>query len=378
MDEFVNLPHTPLSQTSITTAQARALNHVQSSARLLQNRMHEKAMAILLNAGITSVTVEDLLETINEHARVTLNFHPDRILPTGITVIEGLLSTGMYQSQFVTGVTNGSRTAFPGGDRDCWEEKLFGGSYQSSSVLEKERPKYGALNLMNYADGASPRFGSCYIQLRPHLLRRCTFTFGDSHTGPEHFGTGDCFVGVLAALLHSVETTREALGSPDMDIPAVVNQLMRLQQIDVASTGHRVGRALDDYVEAQVHGNIELSTDVEALFADPSYLNTHTGSQLQQLCEKYAIKLIWHPGFRIAVQDVPEDFRGPAMPPLAARIDQQFGLSSGELDAATIGRAAADFCHQPDNWQDWDTPDVTWQHLKQIWHVLVKLGRQAP
>ncbi|KQL44034.1 hypothetical protein AN963_21585 [Brevibacillus choshinensis] len=378
MDETVDQPRSPLSQTALTTAQAQALNHVHSNARLSQNRMRKIAETILLNAGVTFATVEDLLARINQHARVTLNFHPDRILPTGITVIEGLLSSGIYQSQFVTGVTNGSRTAFPGGDRDCWEEKLFGGAYQASNVLEKERPKYGALNLMDYADGASPRFGSCYFQLRPHLLRRCTFTFGDSHTGPEYIGTGECFDSVLAALLQGVETNGEALGSPNMNIPAVVNQLMGLQPFESASTSRRVGRALDDYVEAQVHGDIDLSTDVEALIADPSYQNTLTGAQLLQLCDRYGIKQIWHPGFRIAVQDVPEDFRGPTMPPLAMRINQRFGLTAGVLDAATIGRAAADFYHQPGNWKDWDVPDVTWQHLKQIWHVLVRYGRQDP
>ncbi|MCW0469207.1 DUF3626 domain-containing protein [Vibrio chagasii] len=28
------------------------------------------------------------------------------------------------------------------------------------------RPKYGALNYRNYETGASPRFGSCYFQLK--------------------------------------------------------------------------------------------------------------------------------------------------------------------------------------------------------------------
>jgi hypothetical protein len=33
----------------------------------------------------------------------------------------------------------------------------------------------------------------------------------------------------------------------------------------------RTGRALDDYVEAQVHANIDLATDVEAVVVDPSF-----------------------------------------------------------------------------------------------------------
>ncbi|WP_238933387.1 DUF3626 domain-containing protein [Brevibacillus choshinensis] len=377
MDPFVHQSQQLRSPKSLTAAQTFALQFVHTQSVELQKRMREQAASILQHAGVDFATVEDLLANIRQHARVTLNFHPDRILPGGISVVEGLFAAGSYQSQFETGVTNGSRTAFPGGDRDRWEEKLFGGAYQSSTDRGKERPKYGALNLMNYADGASPRFGSCYIQLRPELLQRCTFTFGDSHTGPEHFGTLDSFDAILAALLHSADTGKEALGSPNMDVPAVVHQLLTPRTKDFQEANHRVGRALDDYIEAQIHGDIDLRTDVEALFADPSYRDTDMESLLQQLCNRYGIELIWHPGFALPVREVPVDFRGPAMPPLAARVDQQYGSSSGVLDAATIGKAAADFSHHPDSWNDWGTPEETWQHLKQIWHVLVRYGTQT-
>ncbi|WP_289142874.1 DUF3626 domain-containing protein [uncultured Brevibacillus sp.] len=126
---------------------------------------------------------------------------------------------------------------------------------------------------------------------------------------------------------------------------------------------------MDDYIEAQIHGDIDLGTDVEAMFADPSYPGTHIGGKLQQIADKYAIELVWHPGFVLAVREVPADFRGPAIPPLAARVDQRYGASSGVLDVATIGRAAADFSNHPDNWKDWGEPNETWQHLKQIWHL---------
>ena len=101
-----------------------------------------------------------------------------------------------------------------------------------------------------------------------------------------------------------------------------------------------IGRSLDDYIEAQIHGVIDLSSDVEALVADPSYRNTPIGHLLHALCERYNLTLSWHPGFCLAVRDVPDDFRGPAMPPLAKRIDQRFGGSLGMLDATIIGKAA--------------------------------------
>src|SRR5690606_12227179 len=91
-----------------------------------------------------------------------------------------------------------------------------------------ERPKYGALNLMEYADGASPRFGSCYLRMRPSVSERCTFTFGDSHAGPEHIGTLGSFEPVLAALLDAVRRTGEALGTAGVDVAALVGRLRPL------------------------------------------------------------------------------------------------------------------------------------------------------
>ncbi|MCG7410857.1 DUF3626 domain-containing protein [Paenibacillus sp. ACRRX] len=373
MDE--SLSQSTSSLTTLTAAQVLALNHVKSSAMLMRCHVRESAERILVRTGVITVTIDDLMSGIGMHARVTLNFHPDRILPSGLTVVEGLLRDGAYHSQFVTGVSNGSRTAFPGGDRDRWEEKLFGGVYQSDGVRDYERPKYGALNLMNYVDGASPRFGSCYLRLRPHILSRCTFTFGDSHTDSKHVGTIDIFDTVLAELLGNTDITREALGSPNTDVPKLVKHLLKLHEVTLDDACAVLGRSLDDYIETQVHGDIKMSRDVEALVADSSYKETPIGDQLETLCSKYNVNLAWHPGFRLSAQTVPDDFRGPAMPPLAERVSRGFAIRPGELDAVTLGRAAATLHFNPESWQDWGTPNETSQHLKQLWHILVRYGQ---
>ncbi|KZS44376.1 hypothetical protein AWU65_30420 [Paenibacillus glucanolyticus] len=362
----------------LSEAQQQAILHVGSSAKRTQQHAIDTIQRILQRHGKGAVTIHSLLTSIRRDARVTLNFHPDRVLPTtNRAVIESLLTEGRYHNQFITSVTNGSRTAYPGGERDRWEQLLFGGAYQEPGVHNEERPKYGALNLMNYADGASPRFGSCFFVLSPAILSRCTFTFGDSHAGPAFTGTIKQWDSVLAALLLEVESTGSALGAPHMNIPSMVEQLVHLPSSYTSHSGP-VGRSLDDYIEAQIHGVIDLSSDVEALVADPSYRNTRTGQLFQELCERYNLTLSWHPGFCLAVQDVPDDFRGPAMPPLAQRIDRQFADSQGVLDAAVIGKAAAQLYHQPDHWSDWGTYDETFQHLKQLWHVLVKYGYPNP
>jgi hypothetical protein len=120
-----------------------------------------------------------------------LHFHPDRLKASGESVAESLLREGVYRNQFETGLSNGGLTAFRGGERDNWEKRLFGGAYQKVNVEAAERPKYGALDLMNYSDGAAPRFGSCYFRLSHEVSKRCSLTDKDSFFQPEGFGTID-------------------------------------------------------------------------------------------------------------------------------------------------------------------------------------------
>lgn len=330
------------------SAQRRALAHVEARARAAAQR---------------TPALEELAALVRRRSRITLSFHPDRLLADGRTVADDLLERGRYRSQFETGISNGSRTAHPGGERDRWEEALFGGAYQDPAVTPAERPRYGSLDLFHHLDGGSPRFGSCFFVLRRELAERCTFTWGDSHVGPVHVGTLGTPEPVLAALLDSVEKHGEALGLP-LDV-ATLFAILREGSAGV------VARALDTYIEAQVHADLALATDVEALAIDPSFEGTVVGDRLEAIARRYGLALTRHPGFVLRPNEVPRDFRGPAMVPLAQRI-----AVADQLDAAVVGQAAASLHRTPAIWQDWDpSSDVTLQHLKQIWHVLVRFGR---
>ncbi len=285
-----------------------------------------------------------LLAAVRAHARVTVNFHPDRLTTDGRTVAAGLRRTGRYRTQFATGISNGALDDVLGGARSRWEHTLFGGAYDAAHP--DERPVYGALDLAGDPDGGAPRFGSCHLRLHPHVLPRCTFALGDSHTEPTVLGTLDTLGGVLAGL------------------PATA----------VAATPTTTcGRRLDDYVEAHVHGGVDLRHDVAAVVADPSVA---AGPDLVELCQEYGIPLLRHPGFVLPAADVPADFRGPDAARLARHLSQRYG--TGLLDAALLGRAAAAVTRTPDDWSAWGTPAEVLQLLKYLWHTLVAFGRPAP
>lgn len=362
--------HSKLSKQALTPAQAQAIQHVRASASSVRQHARERSERHLTRAGFPSATLRDMLAAVRESGRVTVNFHPDRILADGSLVVDGLLRDGVYRSQFETGVTSASPTAYPGGDRDRWERRLFGGAYHQAGIAPRERPKYGALNLMQHPDGGAPNFGSCYLVLRSAMLSRCTYTFGDSYSEPEHSGTIDVFEPLLAEMLDEAAAAGSALGRDAGASAALIRRLLASGEKAPAV----IGRELDQYIEAQIHGDIALASDVEAIVADPSFRGTRIGDQLAALASRYRVTLRWHHGFQLAASDVPDDFRGPKMPPLARRVVRDFAAVPGQLDAYAIGNAARSLARHPELWADWGTPGETWQHLKQLWHVLARFG----
>jgi hypothetical protein len=164
--------------------------------------------------------------------------------------------------------------------------------------------------------------------------------------------------GVMAALLSEIEEGGFAtpawppfrtptLGIPDLTLPRFFAAINTLSQPRGNPADAKPGRVLDSGVEAQVHGSVSLHDDVELLVADTAFLGIPTGAVLQDLARKYEIPLCWHPGFRLPVSEVSDEFRGEPMPLLARRIAGEDGV----IDAAVIGSAAASLHQQPEQWR---------------------------
>nr|WP_308432520.1 DUF3626 domain-containing protein [Streptomyces bellus] len=251
---------------------------------------------------------------VDPEARITLNFHPDR--PTGgVPILVALARDGAYHSQFVTGTSNGGLTARPGGDRWLWESRIFGGAYDEAAA--HERPVYGALNFRRQVVGAAPRFGSAHFRLRAGAVARATFCYPDSAAEPADFG-------VAAGM-----------------------SLIALAEADEQD-------ALDDYIEAHVHGGVDLARDVEALVLDACY----RGTPVETAARRLPCPVEWHPGYRLTVAGLRRhaDYRGPEYVELGARIARD-----GLIDPRAIGDAAR-------------TGRYELQHLKMVWHTLARFG----
>jgi Protein of unknown function (DUF3626) len=348
-----------------------AIEYVEQTAIRRRNAAGAEIRAAIAQARIPEERFHAAMRAMLGRPRIDVHFHPERATRDGRTVVEGLLTHGRLRSQFETGISSGSPTAFPGGERDEWERTMFGSAYHAPGVTGADRPKYGALEVLPHPDGASPRFGSCFFVLREEAAERCSFTFGGSQEADalDRSGTLAVFEPVLAALVAELAGGSGAFGDDRLTLAGLV---ARLEGNNVAreSTGGRpLGKALDSFVEAQIHGPIDLATDVRGLVADPTFRGGAIGDGLGQLSARYGWPLSWHPGFVLPVEKVPALFRGYALTDLAERVARH-----GLLDAAAIGEAANAAEHDPEGWGNGDSLDETRTRLRRLWHALVLHG----
>jgi hypothetical protein len=364
------MDETRQSDRGLHPSQLHALQHVTAYAGTRKAAARARLDEILAMSNLSSDDLDCAVSEIKKYARVALHFHPDRRDPQLRTVAEALLDGGIYKSQFETMLSSGSVSAFPGGARDQWEKKLFGGAYQLEGTAATHRPKYGALDLLRHPDGPAPRFGSCYFLLRPEVAARSTYTYLDSHYDLPEKGTYEEFDDIVAGLFAECFTRDFAIGAKDLLVPRLLHRLVTdLERPFEDPSARTPSRNLNHYIEAQVHGEVRLQDDVDILVADPSFKETSTGRDLEALCERYEIRCYWHCGFRLPAARVPADFRGPTMPSLAERI-----AMDGFVDAAAIGRTALELKRDPSAWADRGNYTAVLQELKLMWHVLVRFG----
>ena len=299
---------------------------------------------------------------------VTINFHPDRFSRNGKTIIENLTEQGKYHGQFHTGTTNGGRTAYIGGDRFLWEQRIFFNAYPQDAI---DRPKYGALNIFRYIDGASARFGSCFFELKHDIVNRCTFSYGDSSTNPNTLCTSDTFVSILAGMFNEFLSEGRVLDQVlDQSVTSQGEVLAML--LNPRSTMD-LGRNLDYCIETHIHGDILLDQDVERFYVDASFQNSSIGEHVEKLCLKYGIALCWIPKRQVDISTIGKLFRGPMIPVLANKIDSHFG-KQGFINAELIGQASRDSYIHPEVWEDMGSEPYLFQYIKQLWHTVAYFG----
>lgn len=230
----------------------------------------------------------------------------------------------------------------------------------------------GALDVMHYPDGPAPRFGSCFFLLRPDVAQRSTFTFGGSHEdcALDRTGTLDVMEPILAPLLLQLERGVGAFAAADLSVEGCLTLMAQNFSAPFPEPAFRcLGRALDSFIEVQVHGDLRIRHDVELLVVDPAFRDHPVGEVLHAISNEYQIPINWHPGYQMAVSEVPSVFRDYAVRPLAERI-----AIRGTLDAAIVGAGANSVRLSPKMWEGWASDDDLLAQFRRLWHILVLTG----
>ena len=356
---------------SLTMEQLKAIESFKEHALKYKEDSTATIRHILKMSNISEEQYLHALRKLKSHSRVAIHFHPDRYDEGGKLVANSLLNSGVYKNQFETKISNGSVSAHPGGQRDEWERVLYNGAYHSGGFLDSCRPKYGALDLFHHPDGPAPRFGSCYFILKNEILNRSTFTYLDSHQLPSERGTLEEFDSILCSLLTEIFIRNYALGEHQLSVSKFFDFLLNKIDNPQENYEREIPRInLDHYIEAQIHGEISLQNDVECLIADPSFIGTNIEKVFNDICERYNIKLHWHSGFALSLDEIPLDFRGAKMPELAKQITAKSFLSTEAIGFATqeLKNNSSKFSHRG------SSAEVL-QELKYLWHVLVTFGK---
>lgn len=329
-------------------------------------------LALLQAAEVPMELYLQALKVVKEETRIAIHFHPERITNAGITVAEGLLKAGKCLTQFETGISSGSPTGFLGGVRDEWERTFFGGCYHHLDGKFSERPKYGALMLACYPDGPAPRFGSSYLILHPEVNKRSTYTFGGNQDDLawKRTGSWDHLDAIFLPVLEKLREEGSVLGNHKLSTREFLDLLK--EGTLRPSLGGTLSNALDSYVEAQIHGPVNLKEDAEKLVVDRSLCGTELEEVLAKLAVDYELELEWYEGYSARVEELPAEFRGYAIDRLAERI-----AVDGKLTAARIGTASNSFHTHPDLWSEWGDGGEGLTYFRRVWHALVYHGQSA-
>lgn len=336
--------------------------YTQQRITLAQNALNH----ICEMSHISQIQLETFIYQIQKKARIAVHFHPYRLNQQGKNVLELLVESKRYQSQFESNLSNGALDPKIGGKRDQWESLLFGNTVNSGMMLAN-RPKYGALDLFRPSDGPAPRFGSCFFVLKPHINQYATFTYLDSHLNPDSRGTIHYIKDILASLLSESFERDFALGQAHIRPHQLLPQVnIRLNTPYTHIGSGALSHNLDHYIEAQIHTDIRLDVDVDYLVVDQAFKQTEYEKNLTALCEKCEIELIWNKGRQLSIDAVPDYFRGNTMPLLARQIavDQT-------VNAYTLAKAEQQYQQAL---QDHKLFEQQLQQLKYLWHTLVKYG----
>lgn len=270
-----------------------SLNQDQKHAMAVQANQacsnHSEAYGSLLTRvqqlGYSESDLQKCLEYLDKQAPLTVNLPPKvTVGDTEVSVFKSLQGEGRYKNLWERG---GRRAANPKAPQRSpafflhKESKTFQAQY--NAVSPRERPKYGALNPLKLPQGGASVFGRGVLILKPEVKQRTTYVPRDSRfTEMDQVGFQGAMAGCLAA--KSNDYLRQVM---DVSLGNRAVGSYQPEEEPGAFTG-------SNYIEAHIHGDIDLANDLAGVALDRCYQGTQYAQDAEAFALQFKVPLEWY------------------------------------------------------------------------------------
>lgn len=251
-------PLTPLTPIELSDVQKKAFKFCLKKSKIHSKSTFGNVLIRFIELGYTEEDLNLVVDYIKNDVNVTINCREE-------TLINHIIGDNLYRNGFEVHKIYCALT----GAREQWEKNLFNSIYDNCQP--KERVKYGALNLFNNPNGLTQctGYGKFFFVLKKHVKDRISFVNGDSSGMMFHICT---FKWNSAILIH-------------------MNDALLKNLIDHVKGKKECHKAYNqNYVEAQIHGDLRLDTDIEKLVVNINKSNINFPI-IKNFCDKNNIIL---------------------------------------------------------------------------------------
>ena len=281
----------------LTQNEMIAIKNVEDYASGNNEQSLRAIRGLLKRYKMENIDIDAFIDKIF-NKKITINFHPDLLTEEDNLVLESFLEEGVYQNQFVTKISNGHLSVQNDDRRDKWEKDIF---CLEMPLPANQRPKYGGLNVFNYLDGASPKYGSCYFELNESITSRCTFLIADTQGEMRKKGTRNSFYTLLLSVILEIIKTGQLFGKKYSNVTEFFAD-MNNNYIDTQR--EMGGNVLDYGLEAQIHGTVDFDRDIDFMYIDQSYVGSVVHDLSEEISRRYKIYIKWIPERRVTVDKI--------------------------------------------------------------------------
>lgn len=240
----------------LTDVQLEVLQKSFMKAKIYHNSVYQNVVIRFIDLGYTEADIKPTLDYLRN---VKLISHIGRMgTPSWLRTDTKMRNTFEVQNR-----TDLSRVS--------WEDNLFFKLYKKDCPFES-RVKYGCLNLLNQPEGcrSALSYGQSYIIFKENVKKRTTIVCGDSANRQQHLCTFEHCVQLL--LYMQQETLR-----------CVIERAK-------GSNDHKIMNHHYTYIEAQIHGDVIFTRDIESIVLHRNHATHDITNHLTNVGIQYVIQ----------------------------------------------------------------------------------------